>query len=131
MPHERLSELSHGLRELRITAPPRMNCFRMGDAQTIRYLRCADEILHVNLPAHGDELYDADSLDYSLSQLAQSSEGSGGVMKLVAYLRVSTDVQAEGLGLAVQRAAITEWARTQAHEIAAEFTDAGLSGSKG
>jgi len=58
-------------------------------------------------------------------------KSSGGVVKLVAYLRVSTDVQAEGLGLDGQRAAITEWAGTQAHEIAAEFTDAGVSGSNG
>jgi DNA invertase Pin-like site-specific DNA recombinase len=29
-------------------------------------------------------------------------------MKLIAYLRVSTDTQAEGLGLDVQKAAITD-----------------------
>jgi DNA invertase Pin-like site-specific DNA recombinase len=48
-------------------------------------------------------------------------------MRVVAYLRVSTDVQAEGLGPDVQRAAISEWAGTHEHEIVAEFTDAGVS----
>jgi DNA invertase Pin-like site-specific DNA recombinase len=38
-------------------------------------------------------------------------------MKLVAYLRVSTDVQAEGLGLDAQKAAITEWTDAHKHEI--------------
>jgi DNA invertase Pin-like site-specific DNA recombinase len=52
-------------------------------------------------------------------------------MKLVAYLRVSTEVQAEGLGIDVQEAAITEWAGAHEHEIVAEFTDAGVSGSNG
>ena len=52
-------------------------------------------------------------------------------MKLVAYLRVSTEVQVEGLGLDVQREAIAEWAGAHEHEIAAEFTDAGVSGSNG
>src|SRR5262249_30714080 len=47
------------------------------------------------------------------------------------YLRVSTDTQAEGLGLDVQKAAITEWAEAREYEIAAEFTDAGVSGSNG
>jgi len=52
-------------------------------------------------------------------------------VKLVAYLRVSTDAQAEGLGLDVQQAAIVEWAEAHEHDIAAEFTDAGVSGSNG
>ena len=52
-------------------------------------------------------------------------------MKLVAYLRVSTEVQAEGLGLDVQKAAITEWAGVHDHELVAELTDAGISGSNG
>jgi DNA invertase Pin-like site-specific DNA recombinase len=52
-------------------------------------------------------------------------------MKLVAYLRVSTDAQAEGLGLDVQTAAITAWARTYGHTLVGEFTDAGVSGSNG
>jgi DNA invertase Pin-like site-specific DNA recombinase len=52
-------------------------------------------------------------------------------LRLVAYLRVSTDAQTEGLGLDVQKAAITEWADANNHEIAVEFTDAGVSGSNG
>jgi DNA invertase Pin-like site-specific DNA recombinase len=52
-------------------------------------------------------------------------------MKLIAYLRVSTDAQAEGLGLDVQKAAITDWANTHGHKLAADFTDAGVSGSNG
>ena len=52
-------------------------------------------------------------------------------LRLVAYLRVSTDAQTEGLGLDVQKGAITEWADAHHHEIAAEFTDAGVSGSNG
>jgi hypothetical protein len=32
MPHERLPKLSHGLREIRVTAPPRVDRLRMGDA---------------------------------------------------------------------------------------------------
>jgi site-specific DNA recombinase len=52
-------------------------------------------------------------------------------MKIVAYLRVSTEGQAEGLGLVVQKAAISEWAGVHEHEVAAEFTDAGVSGSNG
>jgi DNA invertase Pin-like site-specific DNA recombinase len=52
-------------------------------------------------------------------------------MKLVAYLRVSTDAQTEGLGLDVQKAAIIEWADAHGQQIAASFTDAGVSGSNG
>jgi len=52
-------------------------------------------------------------------------------MRLAEYLRVSTDQQTEGLGLDVQEATITKWARTHGHTIAATFTDAGVSGSNG
>lgn len=56
----------------------------------------------------------------------------GGRLRLVAYLRVSTDRQAErGLGLPVQRRAISEWARAGGHKIVAWHTDAGVSGSNG
>ena len=54
-----------------------------------------------------------------------------GRLKVVTYLRVSTYAQADGLGLDVQGAAITEWARAHEHEIAAEFSDTGVSGSNG
>jgi DNA invertase Pin-like site-specific DNA recombinase len=52
-------------------------------------------------------------------------------MRLAAHLRVSTDQQTEGLGLEVQEAIITKWARTHGHAIAATFTDAGVSASDG
>lgn len=55
-------------------------------------------------------------------------------MKVVAYLRVSTDKQAEeGNGLAVQEAAIRKWARENGHTVPAWgwFRDEGESGSNG
>lgn len=52
--------------------------------------------------------------------------------KVVAYLRVSTDKQAEqGLGLEVQEAAIRKWASAQGYRIAAWTRDEGVSGSNG
>jgi DNA invertase Pin-like site-specific DNA recombinase len=53
------------------------------------------------------------------------------MMRLAAYLRVSTEAQADGLGLDVQETAITKWAGTNGHSIVGTFTDAGLSGSNG
>jgi DNA invertase Pin-like site-specific DNA recombinase len=53
-------------------------------------------------------------------------------LKVAAYLRVSTDRQAEeGLGLAIQRGAIAEWSRTHGHEIVGWYADEGISGSNG
>lgn len=53
-------------------------------------------------------------------------------MRLVGYLRVSTDRQAEkGQGLGVQEAAIRTWARTHDHRIVAVHRDEGVSGSNG
>jgi DNA invertase Pin-like site-specific DNA recombinase len=53
-------------------------------------------------------------------------------VKLVAYLRVSTDRQAEdGLGLDVQRDVIKRWARDHGHRIVAWYEDAGISGANG
>jgi DNA invertase Pin-like site-specific DNA recombinase len=53
-------------------------------------------------------------------------------MKLVAYLRVSTDRQAEeGLGLDVQDDAIRTWAKREGHRIALWARDEGVSGSNG
>lgn len=51
-------------------------------------------------------------------------------MRLTAYLRVSTDLQAEqGLGLSVQRHAIRAWAKASGHRIVQWFSDEGVSGT--
>ena len=53
-------------------------------------------------------------------------------MKLVAYLRVSTETQAvDGLGLDVQRKGIRQWARANGHRVVLWTSDAGVSGSNG
>jgi DNA invertase Pin-like site-specific DNA recombinase len=53
-------------------------------------------------------------------------------MKLAAYLRVSTDRQAEhGLGLDVQRQAIREWSKANGHRVTVWASDEGVSGSNG
>ena len=53
-------------------------------------------------------------------------------MKLVGYVRVSTDKQAEeGLGLEVQEAAIRKWAKSDGHRVVRVCSDAGVSGSNG
>lgn len=53
-------------------------------------------------------------------------------MKLVAYLRVSTDRQAEeGFGLDAQRDAVRKWARTNGHRVVVWTSDEGVSGSNG
>jgi DNA invertase Pin-like site-specific DNA recombinase len=52
--------------------------------------------------------------------------------RLVAYLRVSTDRQAEhGLGLEIQAAAIRTWAKHNRHRIVLWASDEGVSGSNG
>jgi DNA invertase Pin-like site-specific DNA recombinase len=53
------------------------------------------------------------------------------MMRLAAYLRVSTETQTEGLGLDVQETTIRAWATEHGHTIAATYTDAGISGSNG
>jgi DNA invertase Pin-like site-specific DNA recombinase len=53
-------------------------------------------------------------------------------VKVAAYLRVSTDLQAEkGLGLDVQREAIKQWAKSNGHRIVLWASDEGVSGSNG
>lgn len=53
-------------------------------------------------------------------------------MKVIAYLRVSTDKQAEqGHGLPVQEKKIRAWAREHGHRIVAWHRDEGISGSNG
>ena len=51
-------------------------------------------------------------------------------MKIVAYLRVSTDKQAEeGYGLDVQRADCQAWARANGHRIVGWYPDEGVGGA--
>lgn len=53
-------------------------------------------------------------------------------MRVVAYIRVSTDKQAvEGLGLDVQREQIRRWAKASGHRVVAWEADEGVSGAKG
>ena len=55
----------------------------------------------------------------------------GAVMKLVAYLRVSTRAQAdEGFGLDVQAEAIEKWIAKHGHELVATMRDEGISGTR-
>jgi DNA invertase Pin-like site-specific DNA recombinase len=52
--------------------------------------------------------------------------------RAVAYLRVSTDRQAEhGLGLEIQRDALKQWAKREGFRLVAWCTDEGVSGSNG
>lgn len=52
--------------------------------------------------------------------------------KVIAYLRVSTDRQAEeGQGLDVQRQAIQKWAQASGKRVTAFLADEGISGSNG
>jgi DNA invertase Pin-like site-specific DNA recombinase len=53
-------------------------------------------------------------------------------MRVIGYVRVSTDLQAEhGLGLEVQREAIKAWAKTSKNRIVGWAEDQGVSGSNG
>jgi hypothetical protein len=53
-------------------------------------------------------------------------------MRVVGYVRVSTDRQAdEGLGLEVQEQSIRRWAREHGHRIVGIVRDEGISGSNG
>ncbi len=52
-------------------------------------------------------------------------------MKIVGYVRVSTATQAEeGMGLAVQKAAIRKWCKDHGHRLVKTLSDEGVSGSK-
>lgn len=52
-------------------------------------------------------------------------------MRLIGYIRVSTDKQAdEGLGLAVQEKAIRQWAKANGHRLVGVCRDEGVSGTK-
>lgn len=51
-------------------------------------------------------------------------------LRLVAYLRVSTDTQAEdGYGLEVQEQAVRRWAKARGDRVVEIFTDEGVSGT--
>jgi DNA invertase Pin-like site-specific DNA recombinase len=50
-------------------------------------------------------------------------------VKVIGYLRVSTDAQADGQGLDVQREAVQAWARKHRHRLVAVETDVGRSGA--
>lgn len=50
-------------------------------------------------------------------------------MRLVAYLRVSSESQLDGYGLDVQRKAVKAWAKANGHTIVAEYVDEGVSGT--
>lgn len=53
-------------------------------------------------------------------------------MKVVGYIRVSTDKQAErGLGLEVQERAIQGWAKVSKHKLLSTYRDEGISGGNG
>jgi DNA invertase Pin-like site-specific DNA recombinase len=53
-------------------------------------------------------------------------------MRLIGYIRVSTDRQAEeGLGLEVQQDALRSWARSNGHRVVKVLRDDGISGSNG
>lgn len=50
-------------------------------------------------------------------------------MRLVGYVRVSSESQLDGFGLDVQEHAIRRWAKVNGHRIVAIHTDAGISGA--
>jgi DNA invertase Pin-like site-specific DNA recombinase len=53
------------------------------------------------------------------------------VANLAAYLRVSTEAQAEqGLGLDIQREAVTGWAKSTGHKLTSILVEQGVSGAK-
>ena len=51
-------------------------------------------------------------------------------MRLIGYVRVSSEGQLDGYGLDVQRKAIRAWAKTNGHTVARIEADAGISGAK-
>jgi DNA invertase Pin-like site-specific DNA recombinase len=57
-------------------------------------------------------------------------ESGDGQMRVVGYVRVSTEKQAEdGLGLAVQEKAVRRWAREHGHRLVGIVRDEGVSGA--
>ena len=52
-------------------------------------------------------------------------------MKVVAYVRVSTDAQVDGLGLDIQQVQIRKWSKANGHKVVGVEADEGKSGSDG
>lgn len=50
-------------------------------------------------------------------------------MKLIGYLRVSSDAQVDGYGLEGQEKAVTDWAARHEHQLNRLVVDAGVSAS--
>ena len=50
-------------------------------------------------------------------------------MKLIAYLRVSSDGQLDGYGLDAQQSSVTAWCRTNGHRLVRQVSDTGISGA--
>jgi hypothetical protein len=58
--------------------------------------------------------------------------GKGTRVRLVSYIRISTDRQVEeGLGLHVQKRSIRAWAKTNGHRLVEITRDEGVSGANG
>ncbi|MDT3441769.1 recombinase family protein [Pseudofrankia sp. BMG5.37] len=51
-------------------------------------------------------------------------------MKVIGYIRVSTETQVDGFGLDVQAKAIKDWARANGHRLIHIYREEGISGSK-
>lgn len=83
------------------------------------HARCKDQLADSDAPLASHPAYCTKSLRICYT---------AGV-KLVAYLRVSTDDQADAYGLDAQRQAVKSWAAANGHRIVATFTDEGVSGT--
>ena len=51
-------------------------------------------------------------------------------MKLIGYVRVSTETQVDGFGLDVQEQALRDWAKSNGHRLVKIFREEGVSGAK-
>lgn len=54
--------------------------------------------------------------------------GSGAAVRVIGYIRVSTDRQVDGYGLDVQRKALTVWVKANGHRLVDVFVEEGVSG---
>lgn len=69
---------------------------------------------------------------HNKASIGQTTNKAETAMRIYAYLRVSTDQQADsGAGLSAQLDACKRWTEQQGHEIAGVFSDEGISGSTG